>query len=130
MPEKCPECGQHYELEVGFWYGTGYVSYGLSFFLSVFSFLAWWALVGISTEDTRFFWWMGVNAVLLLGMQPWIMRLSRAVYLYIFVSYDRDYKQTAVVNFDYETHSYYRKDGQAATAGDADETPPETKSHP
>jgi hypothetical protein len=130
MPEKCPECGQHFELEVGFWYGTGYVSYGLSFFLSIFSFLAWWALVGISTEDTRFFWWMGVNAVLLLGMQPWIMRLSRVVYLYIFVSYHPDYKQTAVVHFDYETDSYYRKDGPAATAGDADETPPETKSHP
>jgi hypothetical protein len=118
MPENCPECGQPFELEVGFWYGTGYVSYGLSFFLSVFSFLAWWALVGISTEDSRFFWWMGVNAVLLLGMQPWIMRLSRAVYLYIFVSYDPDYKKTAVKNFDYETGSYYRKDGQAGNAGE------------
>jgi hypothetical protein len=124
MPDSCPECGQPFELEVGFWYGTGYVSYGLSFFMSVFSFLAWWAVVGISTEDTRFFWWMGVNALLLLGMQPWIMRLSRAVYLYIFVSYDPDYKQTAVKNFDYETGSYYRKDGPAAGEGD------KTNSHP
>jgi hypothetical protein len=100
MPETCPECGQPFELEVGFWYGTGYVSYGLSFFMSVFSFLAWWLLIGISTEDDRFFLWMGLNAVLLLVMQPWIMRLSRAVYLYIFVSYDPDYKRTAVKNFD------------------------------
>ena len=28
MPKRCPECNQPYELEVGFWYGTGYVSYG------------------------------------------------------------------------------------------------------
>ena len=32
MPDTCPECRQPFELEVGFWYGTGYVSYGLSFF--------------------------------------------------------------------------------------------------
>jgi hypothetical protein len=110
MPETCPECGQLFELEVGFWYGTGYVSYGLSFFLSLFSFLAWWGIAGISTEDNRFFWWMGLNAVLLLVMQPWLMRLSRAVYLYIFVSYDPAYKKTSAKNFDYETGSYYRKE--------------------
>jgi hypothetical protein len=110
MPEKCPECGQPFELEVGFWYGTGYVSYGLSFFVSVFSFLAWWLLVGISTEDYRFFCWMGLNALLLLVLQPWIMRLSRVVYLCFFISYDSHYKQTPVKNFDYETSSYYRKD--------------------
>lgn len=123
MPETCPECRQPYELEVGFWYGTGYVSYGLSFSMSVFSFLAWWLLIGISTEDDRFFCWMGLNAVLLLVMQPWIMRLSRAVYLYIFVSFDPDYKRTAVKNFDYETGSYYRKEG---ANGEGEET----KSHP
>ena len=110
MPQKCPECGQRYELEVGFWYGTGYVSYGLSFLLSVLTFLAWWLLVGLSTEDHRFFYWMGLNAVFLVIMQPWLMRFSRAVYLYIFVSYDPDYKNTQTKQFDYETGSYYLKD--------------------
>ena len=114
MPDKCPECGQPFELEVGFWYGTGYVSYGLSFALSVSTFLAWWVLIGFSTEDHRFFWWMGSNAVFLVLMQPWLMRLSRVMYLYFFVSYDPDYKQTKVKSFDYETGSYYRKDGEAA----------------
>jgi hypothetical protein len=100
MPEKCLECGQPFELETGFWYGTGYVSYGLSFALSVFTFLAWWMLIGVSTEDNRFFWWMGINAVLLLALQPWIMRLSRALYLYFFVSYHPDYKVRAVKKFN------------------------------
>jgi hypothetical protein len=27
-------------------------------------------------------------------MQPWIMRISRVVYLYFFVSYDPDYRPT------------------------------------
>jgi hypothetical protein len=107
MPDVCPECGQPFLLEVGFWYGTGYVSYGLSFFLSVATFVLWWLVVGLSTEDTRFFWWMGLNAVFLIVMQPWIMRLSRAVWIYFFVAYDPDYKETGVKKFDYETETYY-----------------------
>ena len=110
MPVKCPECGQPFELEVGFWYGTGYVSYALSFALSVATFVAWWVLVGMSTQDNRFFYWMGMNAVFLVLMQPWIMRLSRVLYLYFFVSYDAEYKETAVKQFDYKTESYYRKE--------------------
>jgi hypothetical protein len=100
MPSKCPVCGQPFELEVGFWYGTGYVSYALSFALSVATFIAWWVLVGISTQDHRFFWWMGLNALLLVILQPWLMRLSRVIYLYFFVSYDPNYKETAVKTFN------------------------------
>jgi hypothetical protein len=112
MPDSCPECGQPFILEVGFWYGTGYVSYGLSFFFSVATLVLWWLLIGLSTEDTRFFWWMGLNAVFLVLIQPWIMRLSRAVWIYFFVAYDPDYKATAVKKFDYETESYYGPGGQ------------------
>ena len=114
MPDKCPECGQPFLLEVGFWYGTGYVSYALSFAISVASFIAWWVIIGISTEDNRFFWWMGLNALMLILLQPWIMRLSRVVYLYFFVSYDGKYKETKVKMFDYETRDYYKKEEGSA----------------
>ena len=30
MHKKCPECGQDFELETGFYYGAMYVSYGLT----------------------------------------------------------------------------------------------------
>lgn len=107
MPEKCPECGQIYLLEVGFWYGTGYVSYALTVALSVASLVAWWVLIGLSTQDNRFFWWLGINSVLLIIFQPWIMRLSRVIYLYFFVSYDPNYKDNPAKTFDYETTDYY-----------------------
>jgi len=118
MPQKCPECGQLFELEVGFWYGTGYVSYGLSFALSVATFLAWWVLVGLSTEDYRFFYWMGLNSVFLIVLQPWLMRFSRVVYLYFFVSYDPNYRNTRAKQFDYETGSYYLKDEEEKDKGE------------
>ena len=51
---------------------------------------------------------MGLNAVLLVFLQPWLMRLSRVIYLYFFVSYDPNYKQTSVKSFDYKTEGYFR----------------------
>jgi hypothetical protein len=107
MPTHCEECGQQFELEVGFWYGTGYVSYALSVALSVASFVAWYVLIGMSTKDNRFFWWLGINIGLLIFLQPWLMRISRVIYLYFFVRYDPNYKNTQTKKFDYETGSYY-----------------------
>ena len=37
MPEECPVCGQKMEPQVGFYYGTGYVSYALSVGLFLFN---------------------------------------------------------------------------------------------
>lgn len=91
MPEKCPVCGQTFEMEPGFWYGTGYVSYALAVALCVASFIAWWVLIGISTEDARIFYWLGANAILLVTLQPWMMRLSRVIYIRFFISYDKEY---------------------------------------
>ena len=110
MPTRCPECNQLYELEVGFWYGTGYVSYVLSVLLSVITFVAWYILIGMSVQDNRFFWWLGINVFLLIVLQPWLMRLSRVIYLYFFVRYDPNYKTTKGKTFDYESESYYLKD--------------------
>ena len=110
MPDKCPECGQPYELEVGFWYGTAYVSYALTVAFCVATFVAWWVLIGMSTTDNRFFWWMGINGVLLVLLQPWFMRLSRVIYLDFFVKYDENYKETNVKTFDYNTENFYKKE--------------------
>ena len=97
MPEKCPVCQQKFDLEVGFWYGTGYVSYFLTVLLSAFSFIAWWAAIGISTEDNRIFYWLIANTVLIIVLQPWLMRLSRVVYIYFFIKYDENYETNPVV---------------------------------
>jgi len=91
MPENCPVCGQLFEIEVGFYYGTGFVSYALAVAISVASFVAWKVIVGMSLDDNRLFWWLGVNAVLLVVLQPLLMRLSRAIWIYFFVWYDPEW---------------------------------------
>ena len=97
MPEHCPVCKQKFNLEVGFWYGTGYVSYFLTVILSVLTFLTWWALIGISTDDNRILYWLGSNTILILLLQPWLMQLSRAVYIYFFVRYQQNYETAPTV---------------------------------
>src|SRR5258705_8479762 len=90
MNKNCPVCGQPTEIEVGFYYGTSYVSYALAVMICVISLLAWWMLIGLSTSDNRFFYWLGFNAVLLIVLQPWLMRVSRSLWISWFVRYDRD----------------------------------------
>ncbi len=90
MYERCPVCGQPTEIEPGFYYGTGYVSYVLTIAFSVATFIAWWLFIGISIDDNRIFWWLGINAVLLISIQPLLMRLSRSIWLSWFVKYDPD----------------------------------------
>jgi len=99
MYDSCPVCHQKYFLEPGFWYGTGYVSYGLTVLISAISFMAWWFIIGISVNDNRVFLWVGFNAVLILGLQPWLMRFSRVMYLYFFINYNENYDKEDPVTF-------------------------------
>ncbi len=94
MYDECPVCRQKYDLEQGFWYGTGYVSYALAVAVSATTFVAWLILIGISADDNRIFWWLGLNTALLVILQPWLMRLSRVIYIRFFVRYDEHYEHT------------------------------------
>ena len=100
MPEKCPVCNQLYDMEQGFWYGTGYVSYAITVAFSVATFVAWLVLFGISFKDNSVLWWLLVNSILMIVLQPWLMRLSRVIYIYFFVKYDSDYKNQPPQKFD------------------------------
>ena len=92
MNQTCPVCGQATEIEVGFYYGTSYVSYALTVGLSLVSLAIWGLTIGLSINDNRFFIWMGCNAVLLIILQPWLMRQSRSLWISWFVKYDPDWK--------------------------------------
>jgi uncharacterized protein (DUF983 family) len=92
MNEKCPVCGQITDIVVGFYYGTGYVSYVVALLITGFLFVLWWIVVGFSFSDNRFFYWIISNAVLLVVLQPWLMRFSRSLWLSWFVRYDPNWR--------------------------------------
>ena len=101
MHERCPVCNQKFDLEPGFWYGTGYVSYALVVLFSAITFVAWWIIIGISADDNRVLFWLLFNAVLIVILQPWFMRFSRVVYLNFFVKYNENYDKEEGKTFDY-----------------------------
>lgn len=91
MHDRCTVCGQPFDMEPGFYYGTNMVSYALAVLISVLSFVLWWMIIGFSFQDKRFFGWMAFNAILLIVLQPPLMRLSRTVWLAIFVKYSSNW---------------------------------------
>jgi hypothetical protein len=91
MYSNCTKCNQRTELEEGFYFGAASVSYALTVALSVATFVAWYVLIGMGLDDNRVFWWIGFNALFLIVLQPWLMRLSRTVWLSFFVKYNRSW---------------------------------------
>jgi uncharacterized protein (DUF983 family) len=100
MPDKCEVCKQQYDMETGFWVGTSYVSYALTVAISVATFVAWFVLIGFGLEDKRIYWWLGLNALFLVLIQPWLMRLSRVLYIRFFIGYDKNYENNPPIKFD------------------------------
>ncbi|AHF16975.1 DUF983 domain-containing protein [Niabella soli] len=89
MHKECPTCKQPFELETGFYFGAGYVSYALTVALSVATLVAWWVIIGLSIYDDRWIYWMIFNAVFLIALQPVLMRMARSIWLSFFARYDR-----------------------------------------
>ena len=95
MPSHCSACGQKMELELGFYFGTGYVSYGLSIIIAIVTAVIFALTAGFSVKDDSVYWYMGITIGLLLILQPWLMRISRVLYLWVFVRYSPVNQSTA-----------------------------------
>lgn len=94
MNENCPVCGQPTEIEVGFYVGTGYVSYALTVAYFVSSFVAWKVLIGMTfdLDDNRILYWLFSAIALVILIQPILMRLSRSIWIAMFVPYNKNWK--------------------------------------
>ncbi len=88
MNEICPVCAQPLNVEVGFYFGSSYISYAFSVALSAATFIAYWILIGFPFYANHIFYWLIINAVLLISLQPYLMRMARTIWLSFFVRYD------------------------------------------
>lgn len=87
MHESCPVCGEKYLREIGFFYGSMYISYGLTVGLGLATYLLCHFVLGMS--DVGF---LITLSVLALALWTWIFRLARLVWINLFVKYDKDFK--------------------------------------
>ena len=92
MNEECPVCKQPTDIEVGFYSGTGYISYLICIGIVIISFLLWFLTIGFSFHDRRFLFWIISTCLFLALLQPWLMRFSRVLWLAFFVKYDPDWQ--------------------------------------
>jgi uncharacterized protein (DUF983 family) len=88
MPERCHSCGQKMELETGFYFGTGYISYALSCAILLAFFVAYHLILGLTWRDNSMIICLISSIVFLIMCQPILMRISRVIYLHIFVPYE------------------------------------------
>ncbi len=88
MNENCSHCGLKYQIEPSFFYGAMYVSYGLNVAIGIAAFIVSYVLFHASLKIT----FISIIASLILSF-PLVLRLSRNIYINMFVSYDEDFKQ-------------------------------------
>jgi uncharacterized protein (DUF983 family) len=98
MHSNCSVCQQRTELEPGFYHGTGYVSYALTVGFSIVTFILWELITGYTFKNKELFWWLPLNISALILMQPWLMRLSRVIWLTAFYSGDDQFHLTKIQN--------------------------------
>jgi uncharacterized protein (DUF983 family) len=83
MNENCSHCGLKYQIEPSFFYGAMYVSYGLNVAVGIAAFIVSFVFLGASIEQSF------LSIVITLNVLfPFVLRLSRNLYINMFVSYD------------------------------------------
>ena len=83
MNENCSHCGLKYQIEPSFFYGAMYVSYGLNVALGIAAFIVSFVFFGASIEESFL-----TIVITLIVLFPFVLRLSRNLYINMFVSYD------------------------------------------
>ena len=89
MYSHCPNCGLNFEPEPGYYYGAMYVSYALGIAFGVAAFIITYFFVGEKNLVNNFI----AIIITLIVFMPVIMRLSRNIWINMFMSYDKDWKQ-------------------------------------
>ena len=84
MHEHCSNCNTKYKIEPSFFYGAMYVSYGVGIAFAVAAFVISYGFFGAG----RFATFISITATL-IAFFPVIMRLSRNIWINMFMKYDK-----------------------------------------
>ena len=89
MHERCSHCNTKYKIEPSFFYGSMYVSYGVGIAFAVAAFVISYLFLN-STLTTAFI----VIVATMIVLYPIIIRVSRNIWINLFMSYDKNLDKT------------------------------------
>ena len=84
LKDECEVCGEKLKSEKN---NGGGINYALTMMLFFLNLLWYWPIFGLSYKDYSVFYYLGVSTVVVLLMQPYLMRLSRMIYLYLYIGF-------------------------------------------
>ncbi len=84
LKDECEICGQRMKSESN---NGGGINYALTMILFFLNLLWYWPIFGLSYKDNSVFIYLGVSTFVVILAQPYLMRLSRMIYLYLYTSF-------------------------------------------
>jgi uncharacterized protein (DUF983 family) len=82
MPDRCPVCDQDFKMEPGFYIGALWTSFPIVIFI-----MAILSILLLVYAEMDMNWFFATITLILLSMQPIIIRIARAIWIHIFVDY-------------------------------------------
>ncbi len=83
MYKQCAYCGQSFMPEPGYYFGAMFVSYGLN----AAYLIAVWVIMYFFMSEVSAWVMIGLIIGLIIGLLPVTFRLSRVLWIYIFIRY-------------------------------------------
>lgn len=84
LKDECEVCGEKMKSESN---NGGGINYALTVLLFFLNLLWYWPIFGLSYKDNSVLWYLGTSITIVVLAQPWLMRLSRMVYLYMYIGF-------------------------------------------
>ena len=84
MHERCSNCNTKYKIEPSFFYGSMYISYGVGIAFALAAFVVSYVFVSASLLVAFI-----AIIVTMVGFLPIILRLSRNIWINLFLHYDQ-----------------------------------------
>lgn len=90
LKDECEICGEKMKSESN---NGGGINYALTMLLFFLNLLWYWPVfssspvLGLSYKNNSVFYFLGISTFVVILAQPYLMRLSRMVYLYLYVGF-------------------------------------------
>ena len=90
MHDTCSHCHTQYKIEPSFFYGAMYVNYGVTVAIGVAVFVILNLIMQLNVTAT----FIGI-IVAILALMPVTARVSRNIYINLFIHFDKNWKQNS-----------------------------------